>query len=146
MVRSPGARGLAPEAGTKSWAAGSQKPEAGVAAWRARSQAGCSRSWESGVEEAERSEGLELCTAKEASRAASGGAPGAVLEKAGSGGVAMRCSHTSRPPFKELLPGPGAEGGRGREGVVVNEACAGARRHGLGSKPGRTEKSTGRSK
>lgn len=76
------------------------------------------RSSESGVAEAERSE-CRSCARPGGERGAGGEPPAAALEKAGSGGVATRCSRS--PPFpppalgpsRALLPGPGAEGGRG---------------------------------
>lgn len=67
---------------------------------------------------AEQSAGQERCAPRERAGAASREAPGAVLEKAGLGGVATRCS-SSPPPSSPAPPwGPGAEGGRGKEGAV----------------------------
>ena len=92
--------------------AGSREPGAGEEAQRARSRAGFSRSSESSVAELERRGRLELCAPMEASGAASGEAPGAALEKAGSGGVATRSHSSPRPLLALLLPNSGRERGR----------------------------------
>lgn len=131
----PGTEPRGPGAGSRAGGA-----EGALSRWRRRSS-------ESGVAEAERSEGRSSARLG-GERGASREPPAAALEKAGSGGVATRCSRSPFPPS----PPPGSarcSRARGRKGgggerERRGRGGEGARRHRLGPQPPRTEGGTGR--